>query len=1044
MSAKPQVSAQNFFRRVKSLYTHWKDTQKEFSDIDAICIQNGKDEESMKIKTTAVYVWLFGYEFLDSWLFFTKNGVIFLASQKHISYIEHFSAEKGDFNLDLDLLVKDDTDNSRNFETIRAKLEAESDMSKLKIGKLVKERQVSPFSSEVEGFLQKLSATNVEIGPLVQECLCVKESDELEIVRKAGKVAVWFEDKVIMEVENIIDNEAKTTHSAISKKIENMLESDTKSLEAMTKADKQFADLSYTPIIQSGGEYDLRPQAESNDENLSYDTIICSVGAKYYEYNCNVVRTLFIDPDTEQKQNYNIAHELQNVVISKLKPGNSLKSVYEAGVEFIKNKKEDLLAKLPTNLGFGIGLEFREHNLGINPKNEKLIEPGMVFNITISFNGLKSKKGKNYAIMLADTIIVRPAGTNPEVLTAKIPRKYEEISYALEGDQPEEEKKKSAAKPAAQQTQATASKRNRDGVKTEFDEVKRREHQRQLRAQHLAELEERFASGNFYGDKAKTKIETEKLVAYKKPEDLPKDLKKNQIYVDVKNGSIVCPIMGQMVPFHVNVIKSINKQEEDRKVIAMRINFHIPVATASTIVFPENPDPNVMYIRELTFKSRNFKNVNDTIKKVKDLQKKVKDQATEEREKSTSYNPEVDPLILIKGKRPVLQDLKVRPNISAKKTSGVFEAHTNGFRFSTKTEKIDITFKNIKHAFFQPCDQEMIILLHFNLHKPIYIGKKRTADVQFYTEAGLQAEDLDMRRRGNDDDEYEQEERDRVQRKKLNDEFLNFTRAVEAAAGKDQIEFDKPYRELAFQGAPSKSNVYLFPTVHSLVNLSEPPFFIMSLDEVEVAHFERVQYSLRNFDLCFIYKDYNKPVTRICAIPANYLEGIKNWLDKMDIIFSEATVNFDWNKIMNEVRTQIKNNPKKFIEDGGWDFLQPSGSEEGGLEGGFEEGDSEFSVSSEEFEEESESEFSEAEEDFDDDEESDFEGDSDLEEEGLSWDEMEEMAEKEDLRKIQQREVGKNVKIPMKGGISKPPMKGGNSKPPMKGMSKQPPKKIKK
>jgi len=1030
MSAKPQVSAQNFFRRVKSLYTHWKDTQKEFSDMDAICIQNGKDEESMKIKTTAVYVWLFGYEFLDSWLFFTKNGVIFLASQKHISYIEHFNAEKGDFNLNLDLLVKDDSDNSRNFEIIKAKLEAESNISSLKIGKLVKEKQVSAFSNEVEGFLQKLSPTYVEIGPLVQECLCVKESDELEIVRKAGKVAVWFEDKVIMEVENIIDNEAKTTHAEISKKIENMLENDTKNLEAVTKVDKQFADLSYTPIIQSGGGYDLRPQAESNDNPLSYDTIICSVGAKYYEYNCNVVRTLFIDPDTEQKHNYNIAHELQNTVISKLKPGSSLKSVYEAGCEFVKNKKEDLLAKLPTNLGFGIGLEFREHNLGINVKNEKLIEAGMVFNITISFNGLKAKNGKDYAIMLADTVIVKPTG--PEVLTAKIPRKYEEISYALEGDQPEEEKKKSAAKPAEKQAPVT-SKRN-SGQRVEFDEVRRREHQKQLREQHLAELEERFGSGNYAGDKAKTKIETEKLVAYKKPEDLPKEMKKNQIYVDMKNDSIVVPIFGQMVPFHVNVIKSINKQEEDRKIIALRLNFHIPVATASTIIFPENfDDPNVMYIRELTFKSRNIKNVNDTIKKVKDLQKKVKDKATEEREKSSSYNPEVDPLILIKGKRPVLQDLKVRPNISAKKTSGIFEAHQNGFRFSTKgNEKIDITFKNIKHAFFQPCDQEMIILLHFNLHKPIYIGKKRTSDVQFYTEAGLQAEDLDMRRRGNDDDEYEQEERDRRQRKKLNDEFLSFTRAVEAAAGKDQIEFDKPYRELAFQGAPSKSNVYLYPTVHCLVNLSEPPFFIMSLDEVEVAHFERVQYSLRNFDLCFIYKDYSKPVTRICAIPANYLEGIKNWLDKMDIIFSEAAVNFDWNKIMSEVRTQLRNNPKKFLEDGGWDFLQPSGSE-GGEDGeGLEEGDSAFSVSSEEFEEESESEFSD-EEDEDDEDESDFEGDSDLEEEGLSWDEMEEMAEKEDLRKQMNRD-SKNVKIPMKG----------NSKPPMKAVSKQPPKKIKK
>ena len=88
-------------------------------------------------------------------------------------------------------------------------------------------------------------------------------------------------------------------HSDISRKIEAMFENpqEIKSLENSTKTEKEFTDLAYTPIVQSGGEYDLRPQAESNDNDLSYDTVLCSVGAKYYEYNCNVVRTLFIDPD---------------------------------------------------------------------------------------------------------------------------------------------------------------------------------------------------------------------------------------------------------------------------------------------------------------------------------------------------------------------------------------------------------------------------------------------------------------------------------------------------------------------------------------------------------------------------------------------------------------------------------------------------------------------------------------------------------------------------------------------------------------------------
>ena len=46
---------------------------------------------------------------------------------------------------------------------------------------------------------------------------------------------------------------------------------------------------------------------------------------------------------------------------------------------------------------------------------------------------------------------------------------------------------------------------------------------------------------------------------------------------------------------------------------------------------------------------------------------------------------------------------------------------SSGFRFtSVRGDKVDILYNNIKHAFFQPCDGEMIILLHFNLKVGIY------------------------------------------------------------------------------------------------------------------------------------------------------------------------------------------------------------------------------------------------------------------------------------------------------------------------------------
>ncbi len=76
-----------------------------------------------------------------------------------------------------------------------------------------------------------------------------------------------------------------------------------------------------------------------------------------------------------------------------------------------------------------------------------------------------------------------------------------------------------------------------------------------------------------------------------------------------------------------------------------------------------------------------------------------------------------DTLQVAQGKgNPKLKDLYIRPNIMQKKLSGILEAHTNGFRYtSIRGDKIDVLYNNIKHAFFQPCDGEMIILLHFHL-----------------------------------------------------------------------------------------------------------------------------------------------------------------------------------------------------------------------------------------------------------------------------------------------------------------------------------------
>lgn len=100
---------------------------------------------------------------------------------------------------------------------------------------------------------------------------------------------------------------------------------------------------------------------------------------------------------------------------------------------------------------------------------------------------------------------------------------------------------------------------------------------------------------------------------------------------------------------------------------------------------------------------------------IKEVQKKFKNREAEEREKEDLVKQ--DTLILSQNKgNPKLKDLYIRPNIVTKRMTGGLEAHTNGFRYtSVRGDKVDILYNNIKNAFFQPCDGEMIILLHFHL-----------------------------------------------------------------------------------------------------------------------------------------------------------------------------------------------------------------------------------------------------------------------------------------------------------------------------------------
>ena len=89
---------------------------------------------------------------------------------------------------------------------------------------------------------------------------------------------------------------------------------------------------------------------------------------------------------------------------------------------------------------------------------------------------------------------------------------------------------------------------------------------------------------------------------------------------------------------------------------------------------------------------------------------------------------------------------------------------------------------------------------------------------------------------------------------------------------------EEPFRDLGFNGVPFRQTVFLQPTAESLVFLSEPPFLVITLPEIEIVYLERIVFGLRNFDMVFINKNHEIAPIHITSIPVVSLEPIKKWL----------------------------------------------------------------------------------------------------------------------------------------------------------------------
>jgi nucleosome binding factor SPN SPT16 subunit len=464
--------------------------------------------------------------------------------------------------------------------------------------------------------------------------------------------------------------------------------------------------------------------------------------------------------------------------------------------------------------------------------------------------------------------------------------------------------------------------------KVDQDDLGARKNEETLR--RLTEANRRNAEA------ASTSGAAQDFVAYRSPADVPSERAREAlIVVDRPKEAVLLPIYGQLVPFHIGTIKNCTATQEGVAHF-IRIHFNVPGAAFGGAGYaPAVSNPDATFLREITFRSADGRHASNIVSEIKSLRTAAKQRATEAAERATLVRQ--DKLQLAKGRVHRLADVWVRPAFGGRgrKLSGTLECHANGFRYSTpkSEERLDIIFSNIKHAFFQPSEKELITLVHFHLIEPIMVGKKKTYDVQVFAEVMDAVQNLDGGRRSMyDPDEIEDEQRERERRNRVNADFSAFTKRVQELWEKDfndlvrvltslraacvphatthptltalraqELEFDIPFRELAFPGVPYKTSSLVLPTVNCLVDLIETPFLVVTLKEIEVVNLERVGFALKNFDMAIVFKDFTKEVHRIDAIDSKNLDTIKEWLNSVGIKYYESKMNLNWKPILKTI-----------------------------------------------------------------------------------------------------------------------------------------------
>ncbi|MGJ9456942.1 M24 family metallopeptidase [Oceanobacillus sp. CF4.6] len=265
------------------------------------------------------------------------------------------------------------TEQTKNFNIIEHTHPIESEIANqlklLGIQRLGFEKDYVTYA-QFENYNKNLNVSLVPISGLIEEIRLIKTSEELDIMKKAAKIA----DDAFEHIQSFIKPGVKEID--VSNELEFFMR-------------RQGATASSFDTIVASGLRSAFPHGVASEKEIQNGELVTlDFGALYQGYCSDITRTIAVgEISSELREIYDIVLEANLRGVNGTKPGLTGKEADALTRDYIKEKGYGEYFGHST--GHGLGLEVHE-GPGLSYRSDKILEKGMVVTVEpgIYINGL--------------------------------------------------------------------------------------------------------------------------------------------------------------------------------------------------------------------------------------------------------------------------------------------------------------------------------------------------------------------------------------------------------------------------------------------------------------------------------------------------------------------------------------------------------------------------------------------------------------------------------------------------------------------------------